>query len=369
MLITPTAKNPEKLHPNFDISDIPITNLIPLSDHYHSDNRARLLETMKEVAEGFSTNSIAIFKGHYQHSTVHDSDATAVWMPDWNFHYLFGLKDECNCYGILDFSNMETTIVLKEKSEEDLIFEGGICVEDDPTAYNVTRFISMEDFEQFVRNREAEQVYVMKGRIRDELSNYASFPWLDVMKNLNTKWLYAAICKQRAIKSEEEILQMKQSAKISAAAHKYVMRKIEPNMTEFKLRELFKLYCGLNGAPHEAYGSICGCGPMAAILHYIINDKVLGDGKLVLCDMGARGNGYCADITCTYPINGKFTEKQREIYTITLEANLAAAKLLRPGKLFTDAQTASFRAIAEGLIKIGILNCDIDTAMEHVSSN
>lgn len=204
----------------------------------------------------------------------------------------------------------------------------------------------------------------MKGMIRDELSTYASFPWLDKMPQLDEKWLYAAISLQRSIKSDEEMVQMKHIAKISADAHKYVMRKCQPNITEFKLRELFKLYCGLNGAPHEAYGSICGCGPNAAILHYIVNSKVLGDGKLVLSDMGARGNGYTADITCTYPINGKFTQKQREIYTLCLEANLEAAKYLKPGVVFSEAHKAAARKIVEGLIELGLITTDIETATQ-----
>jgi Xaa-Pro dipeptidase len=206
MIITPNSKKPENYDPNFDISDIPITSLIPLTDHYYSDNRARLLETMKAEAENFSQNSIALFKGHYKHATVHDTDSTATWMPEWNFHYLFGLKDEFDCYGIIDFSNMETTIVLKEKSEETLIFEGGLCVDDDASFYGFTRFISVDDLENFVRDRNAEKVYVMKGMIRDELSNYASFPWLDKMPQLDSKWLYFSLCKQRCIKSEEEIV-------------------------------------------------------------------------------------------------------------------------------------------------------------------
>ena len=113
---------------------------------------------------------------------------------------------------------------------------------------------------------------------------------------------------------------MKQIAKVSAEAHKYVMRKCRPGLNEFQLRELFKLFCGLNGAPHEAYSSVCGCGPQAAILHYIVNKEELVGGSLVLCDMGARGNGYTSDITCTYPVDGKFTPKQRQIYDLVLKA-------------------------------------------------
>jgi hypothetical protein len=206
MIVTEGTKNPETLDPNFDISDIPITSLIPLSDHYHSDNRKRLLETMKGLAENFDLDSIALFKGHYHHSTVFDSDCTAHWVPEWNFHYLFGMKDESDCYAILDFKTLETTLVIKHKTEETLIFEGGACLEDDPKIYGFDKIISVNDLEQEVRQRNAQKIYTMKGKIRDELSTYASFPWLDQMPQLDEKWLYAAISVQRSIKSDEEMV-------------------------------------------------------------------------------------------------------------------------------------------------------------------
>ena len=174
--------------------------------------------------------------------------------------------------------------------------------------------------------------------------------------------------KQRVIKSEWELDAMRKIGQISSEAHKYVMKKSHPGMTEFKYRELFKLYCGMQGAPHEAYASICGCEANAATLHYVINDRVCKDGELILNDMGARGNGYVADITCTFPVNGKFTQKQKEIYNIVLDSNKRVEAMLKPGLEFKDAYKESSKAICEGLIELGLITTDIDTAMEKVNS-
>lgn len=137
-------------------------------------------------------------------------------------------------------------------------------------------------------------------------------------------------------------------------------------MHEFQLRELFKLYCGLNGAPHEAYSSVCGCGPHAAILHYTVNKSELNDGDLVLCDMGCRVNGYTADITCTFPVNGKFTKKQRDVYSQVLFAQKTASQLFKPGKEFDDIQDTCLSTLCAGLRKLGILRCNAEVAMDNV---
>lgn len=82
--------------------------------------------------------------------------------------------------------------------------------------------------------------------------------------------------------------------------------------------------------------------------------------------MGIRASAYVADITCTFPINGKFTEKQKEIYNICLEANLEAGKLIKPGNTMYAAQKRSFEVICEGMIKLGLIKADLNTAMEKV---
>ena len=177
------------------------------------------------------------------------------------------------------------------------------------------------------------------------------------------------IAYQRSIKSAYEIEMTKKVSKISSEAHKFVMRKARPGMTEFHCRELFKLYCGLNGATHEAYSSICGAGKGAATLHYIVNDKIAKDGDLILNDMGSRANGYVADITCTFPVNGKFTEKQKDIYNIVLKANRDCEAMLKPGTPMKSVHEKSCSSLAEGLIELGLLKCDLETAIKQVKNS
>lgn len=89
--------------------------------------------TLKKVHKKYKANSIAIFKGHQVHRTVIDSDLTADWVPDWNFFYLFGMKDETSeCYTVLDFASMKVYLFIHEKTEEEIIFEGGVTLGDDP---------------------------------------------------------------------------------------------------------------------------------------------------------------------------------------------------------------------------------------------
>lgn len=128
-------------------------------------------------------------------------------MPDWNFFYLFGLKDETSeCYTVLDFSDMKVHLFLQEKTEEEIIFEGGLTLEDDPQSVGVSSIRPIHELKNYVIERHAQIVYVMKGIIANEVSNFASFEWLDDFPNLNTRHLYAAISKQRAIKNPEEML-------------------------------------------------------------------------------------------------------------------------------------------------------------------
>jgi Aminopeptidase P, N-terminal domain len=138
MILTQKTNKPSSqllyINSDFDISDISVQSLSPLSKNYCSDNRIRLKQTLKKTHKQFKADSIAIFKGQISHKSVLDSDTTAEWRPDWNFFYLFGLKNEtAESYTVLDFQNMLVTLFIDEKSEEQLIFEGGVNLDDNPS--------------------------------------------------------------------------------------------------------------------------------------------------------------------------------------------------------------------------------------------
>lgn len=170
--------------------------------------------------------------------------------------------------------------------------------------------------------------------------------------------VYPIINNLRCIKTEKEIDLMREACLISSKAHIYAMTNALPGIKEYQLSAMFQEYFAYAGADDNAYPSICGSGRNASILHYEANTEDLKSGDLVLCDMGAKKNGMCADITCTYPISGTFSPKQKEIYNLVLQAQTTAIKMLRPNILYSDIQRTAFMVILQGLVELGILKGD-----------
>jgi Xaa-Pro aminopeptidase len=159
----------------------------------------------------------------------------------------------------------------------------------------------------------------------------------------------------RLYKSRQEIRAMRQAARISAAAHRRAMAACRPGMMEYQLEaELLHEYMR-NGARAPAYQAIVGGGANGCILHYTENSAELRDGDLVLIDAGAEYDGYAADITRTFPVNGRYSEAQRTIYDLVLAAQAAAIAAVRPGNHWNDPHDAAVRVLTEGLVELGIL--------------
>ena len=170
--------------------------------------------------------------------------------------------------------------------------------------------------------------------------------------------MYPVVNAVRCIKSEKEITLMREICDISSRAHIYAMTNCMPTFQEYQLGALFQEYFSYAGADDHAYYPICGGGRNASVLHYETNTEELQNGDLVLCDMGAKKDGMCSDITCTYPINGKFSPNQKQIYNIVLEAQTTSIEMLKPGVAYGDIQNNAFRVILKGLCNLGILKGD-----------
>ena len=159
----------------------------------------------------------------------------------------------------------------------------------------------------------------------------------------------------RLYKSRQEVRTMRQAARISAAAHRRAMSVCRPGMMEYQLEaELLHEYMR-NGARSPAYQSIVGGGANGCILHYTENSAELRDGDLVLIDAGAEIDGYASDITRTFPVNGTYTEAQRQVYELVLAAQAVAIAAVRPGNHWNDPHDAAVQALTEGLVELGIL--------------
>ena len=161
---------------------------------------------------------------------------------------------------------------------------------------------------------------------------------------------------QRLRKSPAEIKVMRRAARISAQAHRHLMRFCRPGRREADLESEFLHQCAIQGARWQAYQPIVAGGANACVLHYVANDAELKDGDLALIDAGCELDGYASDITRTFPVNGRFSPPQRAIYEVVLEAQAAAIAKARPGNAWNEPHEAVLQVLTKGLIRLGILS-------------
>ena len=166
----------------------------------------------------------------------------------------------------------------------------------------------------------------------------------------------------RVIKSEAEVALMQYSADLASHAHVEAMRECVLGMGEWHMQSIIE-GCFLFHQSQWAYPSIVGSGDNATILHYGENNDVMNDGDLVLIDAGCEIDGYASDITRTFPVNGKFTDAQRDIYELVLKAQIAGIEACQAGSPWSAMHHATSRVLAAGLIELGILDCSLEEAL------
>ena len=186
------------------------------------------------------------------------------------------------------------------------------------------------------------------------------------IKNSKTKILNSSniLHEIRLIKSESEIRKMRKAARIAVDAHRKTMSKVKTFRYEYELEAEIKYEFNKSNST-SSYIPIVGSGENSCVLHYNSNNSVLKDGDLVLIDAGCETEFYASDITRTYPVNGKFTRQQKEIYNIVLDAQKAAISQVIRGNKFSDPHDAAVITITEGLTKIGLLKGNISDLIKE----
>ncbi|HKK14231.1 MAG TPA: Xaa-Pro aminopeptidase [Gammaproteobacteria bacterium] len=158
----------------------------------------------------------------------------------------------------------------------------------------------------------------------------------------------------RLYKSPAELRAMRKAAAISTRAHRRAMQVCRPGAAEYEVEAEFH-YAFRRAGADWAYPPIVGGGPNACILHYTENNAPLADGDLLLIDAGAEYAYYAADITRTFPVNGRFSPAQRAVYEVVLRAQRAAIDQVRPGNHWNQPHKAAVRVLTEGLVRLGLL--------------
>ncbi|MGD9951433.1 MAG: aminopeptidase P N-terminal domain-containing protein, partial [Burkholderiales bacterium] len=179
--------------------------------------------------------------------------------------------------------------------------------------------------------------------------------------------LHAPLDEMRLVKDAHELALMRRAAAISASAHRRAMLAARPGVNEYEVEAELLHEFRRRGAQFPAYWPIVAGGANACVLHYVQNDAPLADGALLLIDAGCELDGYAADITRTFPVNGRFSGAQREVYEIVLAAQRAAIDKVRAGNAWNEPHDAAVRVLAQGMLDLKLLAGTLEEVLEKES--
>lgn len=328
--------------------------------------RRRLMQEMGDGVAIVATNPVQ----------RRNRDAEFRFRPDSDFFYLTGFAEpEAVAVCVPHRREGEYILFCRDRDPERETWDGRRA---GPVGameqYGADEAHPMEEMDarlpELLVNR--EKVFYAMGN-RQEFDNRV-IGWLNEVKAMGRAGVHAPveivdvshiIHEMRLFKSRDEIRTMRKAAKIAAAAHKRAMRATAPGMMEYQVEAELLHEFMTAGAVAPAYTSIVGGGNNGCILHYVENDQELLDGDLLLIDAGAEYDYYASDITRTFPVNGRFSSAQRQIYELVLAAQLAAIEQVKPGNHWNDPHKAAVRVITEGLVALGILKGEPETLLDE----
>ncbi|MBR3644238.1 MAG: aminopeptidase P N-terminal domain-containing protein, partial [Parasporobacterium sp.] len=182
---------------------------------------------------------------------------------------------------------------------------------------------------------------------------------------------YAFVCSLRTLKHPAEIAAHRRAVEITEKGVRNMLTHMKPGMYEYEIEAYYDFVLKSSGVRVPAFTTIAACGQNANHMHYVDNNTQTKDGDLILFDLGARWDYYCADVSRTYPVNGKFTNRQAQLYEIVLKGLKVAEDAAKPGAVKDDLQKLSKEVMAEELVKIGKIEKkeDIDKYYMHGSGH
>lgn len=308
---------------------------------------------------------------------VRNRDAHYPYRFDSYFYYLTGFREPEAVLAIVAATDQEPAkhiLFCREKNVEREIWDGyRFGPEAAKEIFGFDEAYPLARLDELLPGLLSNQPAVYTALGQDQNWDQRVTGWLNRVRDLARTGVtapreiydYRAILDEmRLIKSTEELQIMQRAADISAQAHQRAMQAVRPGMREYEIEaELLHTFYR-HGAQAPAYTSIVAGGANACILHYVLNDAELRSGDLLLIDAGCELNGYASDITRTFPINGKFTSVQRDIYQLVLAAQTAAIAEVKPGGRWNDPHQAALRVLAQGFIDLELCRGSVDEVLE-----
>ncbi len=330
----------------------------------------------QQLMRMMGSDSIAILPTSSEQ--VRNRDVLFPFRADSDFYYLTGFAEpEAVLVLIPGRAQGEYILFCREKDETRELWDGYRAGLDGAVAdFHADDAFPISDLDDILPGMlgESERVYYAMGcntafdkRMSDWVGKVRGQSRAGALVPLKFLALDHYLHDMRLYKSRAETAVLRKAAKLSAQGHKQMMRSCRPGMTEYQLASVFSHHCQMKGARELAYPSIVGGGNNACVLHYVENRDELKDGDLVLIDAGCEMDCYASDITRTFPVNGRFSDAQRQLYALVLAAQLAAIDKARPGNHWSDPHEAAVRVIAKGLLKLGLLKGTLSRVLKNES--
>ncbi|HKP46165.1 MAG TPA: Xaa-Pro aminopeptidase [Pyrinomonadaceae bacterium] len=331
--------------------------------------RPQLAEFMRRMDQ----KSVAIIPSARE--ATRSNDTQYRFRQDSDFLYLTGFDEPDSIAVIAPGREQKYILFVRPRDPAQEIWVGRRAgVEGAKSEFGADEAFPIADFEAKLQDflDGAEKLYYRLG-VQTKLDNII-ISKIAEMRALNRKPIHpprtiidpaTIVHELRVIKSDEEIELMQKAADIAAAAHVEAMKAVRAGMKEYEVEALVERIFREQGASGPSYTSIVGAGPNATVLHYINNDGELRDGELLLIDAGAEYKGYASDITRTFPINGRYSPAQREIYDLVLKAQEACVDMVRPGTTHDQLKQRSVEILTEGMVELGLLKGDPKKLIEE----
>lgn len=334
-----------------------------ISKQEFARRRANLMAAMEP-------NSIAIVPGEVE--KIRNRDAEYPFRQDSDFYYLSGfVEPEAVLVLLPGREHGEYILFCRERDPAMELWNGyragpeGACEQ-----YGADDAFPISDIDEILPGliEGRERVYYAMGR-HPEFDQHV-MQWVNVIRSKARSGAHPPgefldldhyLHDMRLFKSAAEQRVMQRAGEISAGAHRRAMQFCRPGQYEYQLEAEILHEFASHGARFPAYSSIVGAGANGCILHYVENASAIRDGDLVLIDAGCEYEYYAADITRTFPANGRFSVEQRALYDVVLKAQFAAIDAVRPGNHWNQPHDETVRVITEGLVELGLLQGDVET--------
>ncbi len=319
-------------------------------------NRADLWNKLEE------NSIILIFAGEAPYKT---GDEKYAFTPNRNFYYLTSINTEKNILMLVKRNGKVEQTLFVEKNDPVMARWVGekMTKAKAKEISGIEHVLFLEEFEgvfaSIMDRTKIDNLYLDLERQEFHLPMTASQCFAKASRErysyLTIKNIYHDIASLRLIKSEEEIQRIRVAIDITDKGIKALMQNTKAGMMEYQLEAYFDFELKSKGVTDYAFRTIAACGGNATTLHYDRNDSEILEDQLILFDLGAQYKYYNADISRTFPVNGKFTERQKQIYNVVLRAQEAVTQVARPGILFSVLNETAKNVLANGCIELGLI--------------